>query len=301
MRTAALTAVFAAALSGPAGDARLTAAALAPGTEIELVSEAGYELRIEAIDDIAGSSAFELSVERRREKTIAVLAGGDRDALGSDRDGGPRAIRVRYELVLDRFAAPGEDAQEEPDPSPLERRAFALERGPRGWLVTDEDGDEVEDELGELVVAEEVGPGDELVREASLFAAAASDRTLREGQEIALAEELAREVLALALGEDVEHAAGTLTFEGTREHHEGEARCAVFAVELEADGEVDGELEVALELSGELWLEQSTARLCALELEGPVRVAGAADDERGVELDGEGTVRLVMSARYAGR
>jgi len=288
--TVTLSAVTSILLAGAGDNLELRPEPLAAGAELELFSEVVYELDFELVAAGESLPGFEMSFERRSEKTVTVLEPGE---------GGPRGIRIVYHSVEEFGEGPGIDGGDEVrEVSLLDGEVVTVQRDGRGWAVLDDDDNELDDDLTGLVLDAEVC-ADELLFDVRMFVDAVSMVTLEGGSTIDIDEDLVIELFDRALDEDsgvFEDAEMVLSFSAIREHRETEERCAVFDVVVDVSGEIQSDLEVALELEGELWLDLESACVTEFVLEGEMAVGGEAEGEYGVELAGEGSFRLVLRA-----
>lgn len=277
---------------GAGDDLELTPVPLAEGQTLDLACEVSYELDFEVSSSTEDLPGFEMSYERMTEKTVTILS--------SSAENGLEAIRVIYHLVDELGEGPGIDGEQDEagDEHPLDGTVATIRRDGRGWAVVDNDDVELDEDLADLVRDEEVRR-DRLLFDMRMFTEAVSTMELEQGASVDVDEELAIELLDAALDEDggvFDDAEMVLTFRDIDEHEASGVECARFLVEVIAHGEVPGDLDVAVELSGEVWLDLTTAFARELELEGEMAVAGDSDDVYGVELEGEGALRIAFRA-----
>lgn len=228
---------------------------------------------------------FDSIEERHAVKTITILAA---DAVGPTRMrieyGTLRSVQQRLDAPTTGRATP--DVDEIDERSPLQHRAFVLERQASGYRVLDDAGRRLAEGVARLVLEEEglaAGPwmraGDRVARELA-------GRTLTLGTEVTLSKEAA--VAFFDSRESLSQARLVVTPKADCD--DGGRRVHVLALKLsviEAGG--SGRPQSSIELSGDLRLDALTGRFLDLKLDGTLVLDSAAkDDAHAIEISGQG-------------
>ena len=215
-------------------------------------------------------------------------------------DEGPTKVSMRYDKIVSEQHTANEGETEEASPAEehensLAGRTFLIEKTSQVARVTNEDGSEVESKIAAVVRAKEVSKDGSLERGVDHLADFVAGKKLAVGASLHVPKEIAA---ALAGEEDPKSCEMELKLVETRA--KDGVLCGVFhtQVRFESATDEDGS-KAAWTLVGETLISVKTARFVSSDLEGTAKVAGQMHgDDQSVDMNGDGTIKVVESSTY---
>jgi hypothetical protein len=235
---------------------------------------------------------FDQTEDKGAEKVYTVLASDPRGAT-----------RVRVEYRRLRFVQSGGSAMDgdspdgAPQPSPLAKQTFVLQRDGDAFKVLDAHDKPVEQSLAQLVLEEESAHGGELQRAGDLLARELSGKPINPGDTLDVSHDVARAFVDAHEGFDVVSMQVVLMPEVTQEGN----WVAAFDTHLTlSEAGVHGAAPTKIELTGLVRVDVATGRYLSTDLTGSLSIGQAtADASRAVEVVGSGPWKITDRASYA--